>query len=71
MLTCDRPSPVLASHLVTPDAVSRLRAGDGAGFLAARAASLRAHIDTFTARQARWTLSDRPPLAALVVDDDE
>lgn len=62
---------LLASHLLSPDAVNRLRAGDGAGFLAARAASLCAHIDAFMARQARWELSDRPPLAALVVEDDD
>lgn len=62
---------LLASHLITPDALNRLREGDRAGFLAARAASLRAHIDAFMARKARWDVSDRPPLAALVVEDDD
>jgi len=62
---------LLATHLITPEAVQRLRDGDDEGFFAARAANQRTHISAFVAQRARWDQSDRPPLATLVVGEDD
>jgi hypothetical protein len=62
---------LLATHLITPEAMQCLRGGDDDGFFAARAASQRAHISAFVAQRARWDQSDRPPLEALVVGEED
>jgi hypothetical protein len=62
---------LLATHLISPHALQRLRDGDDDGFFAARAADQSAHISAFVAHRARWDQSDRPPLEALVVGEDD
>lgn len=62
---------LLATHLITLEALQCLRNGDDDGFFTARAASQRAHISAFVAQRARWDQSDRPPLESLVVGEDD
>lgn len=62
---------VLASHAITPDAHQLLRRRDLPGFLAARAETLETHMNAFLARHTRWEQSDRPPLAALTIGDED
>lgn len=70
IVRCTQPA-VLASHAISPAAHACLQRGDQAGFLAARAATLSRLVHTFLARHTRWEQSDRPPLAALEIGDED
>ena len=61
----------LASHGISPEALSALQGGDNVRFLSLRAATLQPHFEQVFARHARWDASDRPSLSSLVVSDDE
>jgi hypothetical protein len=62
---------ILASHGITQEGIQALRAGDSIAFLQIRAHFLEEHMRHFFDSHARWEESDRPALAALIVDDDE
>jgi len=60
---------VLATHCVTEEARSALRAGDAASFVAMREAALRERVGQLTEFLAAWDAPDRPPIAAFRVDE--
>lgn len=62
--------PVLQSHAITPDTVSLLRDGKIDEFLDARRASMEKALTDRRDAMTDRTQSDRPPLDALVVNDD-
>ncbi|HWN71783.1 MAG TPA: DUF262 domain-containing protein [Haliangium sp.] len=62
---------ILASHGVTPEARAQLAAGDFEPFLRLREETLRTHIETFLEARAQWEVSDRPPLADLIIEDED
>lgn len=70
-LLADAPAPVLLSHGIDDQAVAAWRASDRVAFLAHRTAWLDHHFRQFFARRARWDESDRPSMAALVLEDEE
>ncbi|CAD6875667.1 hypothetical protein [Methylomonas fluvii] len=62
---------VLVSHGITDVAMQALRDGDAAQFLILRAEHLQRHFERFFEQYARWDEPDRPPLASLIVSDEE
>lgn len=66
-----RDPELLASHGIPEAAAQALYTGDIDGFLRLRAHFLRHHCERFFARHARWDESDRPSIAALVVEDED
>lgn len=62
---------VLASHGISSQAHEALRQGDASSFLKLRAASMQTQASSFFERKARWQETDRPPLAALLIEDEE
>ena len=62
---------VLASHGIPEAAAQALHDGDVIGFLSLRADHLQRHCEKFFAQHARWEESDRPSLAALLVEDED
>ncbi|HEY0834113.1 MAG TPA: DUF262 domain-containing protein [Azospirillum sp.] len=66
-----RDPEVLTSHGIPEAAAQALHEGDVNGFLRLRANFLRHHCEHFFARHARWDESDRPSIAALVVEDED
>jgi len=61
---------ILASHGIPPEALAALRQGNEDRFLVLRSALLREHYERFFARRARWDEPDRPPIQALLVEED-
>lgn len=62
---------ILASHGISPAAHTALASGDFATFLRLREETLRPHIERFLEARAQWDASDRPPLADLIIDDED
>lgn len=62
---------ILASHGITPEAHEALRQGDVLSFLRLRVVTMQAKAASLFERKARWLETDRPPLAALVLDDED
>ncbi|GAB4519768.1 MAG: DUF262 domain-containing protein [Haliangiales bacterium] len=62
---------VLRSHAISPAAHAALRARDLPAFWTTRADDLRAHVESFLALRTSWDASDRPPIAALTIPDDD
>lgn len=60
---------VLSTHCVTEEGRRALRAGDAAGFVAMREATLRARVIELTEFLAAWEAPDRPPIASFRVDE--
>jgi hypothetical protein len=61
---------ILASHGIPPAALAALRQGNEEAFWRLRAAMLSAHYEGFFARRARWDEPDRPPIRALLIEED-
>jgi hypothetical protein len=70
IIECQDPD-ILESHAIGDDAHKALRADDFQRFFRYRERSLRAIVDQFVASRARWNESDRPPLKALVIGDED
>jgi Protein of unknown function DUF262 len=62
---------ILASHGISAQAREALLLGELVSFLELRAVALQAHASSFFERKARWQESDRPPMTALLVEDEE
>jgi hypothetical protein len=62
---------ILASHGVSPAAHAALASGDFATFLRVREETLRPHVERFLDARAQWEASDRPPLAHLIIHDED
>lgn len=65
-----RDSEVLASHGISEAAAQALRNGDVNVFLRLRADFLHRHCKHFFEQHARWDESDRPSIAALLVEHE-
>lgn len=63
--TCEEPA-WLASHAISSEARRALKFGHEDQFLALRAADLRAHVDNFLDRQARWDELDAPAIETIL-----
>lgn len=70
-LTGHEPIGVLASHAIDEDAAHALRAGDVEAFLLRRETSLVQFIGNFLASRVDASVPIRPPIADLIVPDDE
>lgn len=70
LLKC-REAEVLRSHGISLEALARLERDDLAGFFSLRNKALKAHLAAFVSRHTRWDASDRPPLIALDIEDDD
>jgi hypothetical protein len=53
------------------DSLSALETGDHETFFLTRLSDLDARLEESGFRMAEWTASDRPPIGALVVLDDD
>jgi hypothetical protein len=66
----DKPE-ILESHALTLECVELLRLGDYESFLALRSSIFAAHASRFVQARARFGDNDRPPIIALIIDDDD
>jgi hypothetical protein len=62
---------ILTSHGISAAAHTALASGDFATFLRLREETLRPHVENFLEARAQWQASDRPPLADLIIDDED
>ncbi|MGC5329873.1 DUF262 domain-containing protein [Micromonospora sp. DT62] len=62
---------VLASHCLNFDMVDKINGGATVEFLEARQGLLHAQLSEFLARSCEWSFENTPPLADLVVEDDD
>jgi hypothetical protein len=62
---------LLESHALTLRCLELLRLGEYDSFLALRSSLLAAHVSQFIQMRARFGENDRPPIIALIIDDDE
>ncbi len=62
---------VLESHAVTQTVAAALNEGNVDRFLEIRRLELGKRLESSAARLTEWDTSDRPPLSALVVNDEE
>ncbi|WP_422754856.1 DUF262 domain-containing protein [Micromonospora sp. WMMD708] len=62
---------VLASHCLDAEIISMIRRGDVQAFLLARQEKLGKQLADFLARSCEWSFENTPPLADLVVEDEE
>ncbi|MEV0590129.1 DUF262 domain-containing protein [Nonomuraea cavernae] len=62
-------SDVLASHLISPEAISLLRASEFTSFLQARQEELVRNLAGFLQRMCEWGFENTPPLSELVIED--
>jgi hypothetical protein len=62
---------VLDSHLMTPEMTALLRDGRGAEFLAQRQQLMHQAVTYFLNTNCEWGFEDTPPLADLVIGDDD
>jgi hypothetical protein len=61
---------LLRSHGIDDDASRALALGDADAFFEARRRFLKAHLSSFFAARAKWSDNDRPPIEALIVEDE-
>ena len=61
---------ILTSQVVSDEARWALADGDEATFLRKRGALLQEVVQRFTAQRAQWDEHDRPPIEAMIVEDD-
>jgi len=61
---------ILASQVVPDEARRALAHGDEVTFLRQRGALLQEVVQRFTAQRAQWDEHDRPPIEAMIVEDD-
>lgn len=66
-----REAALLRTHAISLEALTRLEHDDFAGFFKLRSEALKNHISAFVNRHTRWDASDRPPLSALEIKDDD
>lgn len=62
---------ILTSHAISRSGQEKLAQGHVAAFLRDRGAALRTQVAEFAERRARWELADRPPIAALEIEDED
>lgn len=61
----------LRSHLITPAMADLLASGDVSQFLDARQDMLAGVVGTFLQQMSEWAFEDTPPIASLVMDDED
>ncbi len=71
LLVAQESHDVLRSHVISPAAHAALRARDLPAFWTLRADELRTHVESFLSLRTSWEASDRPPIAALAIPDDD